>query len=142
MVAIEGGKKSPTGDFFNDFPDRVSDPLILIGLGYGLTDSCWGSTLGWAAALLSLMTAYTRLLGGTCGLDQDFSGPMAKQHRMALVTLGALTACFLPAGAAQLFLLVILSVIMAGAAFTIIRRSRRICTRLKSGSPSSLPPAP
>ena len=35
-------------------------------------------------------TAYIRVLGGTFGLAQDFRGPMAKQHRMATLTLGCL----------------------------------------------------
>jgi hypothetical protein len=30
------------------------------------------------------------VLGGTFGLAQDFRGPMAKQHRMAVLTLGCL----------------------------------------------------
>lgn len=141
MVAIEGGKKTPTGDFFNDFPDRVSDPLILIGLGYGLTSFTWGGTLGWAAALLALMTAYTRLLGGACKLDQDFSGPMAKQHRMALVTLGAVVAAFLPSAAAQILLLVVLALITAGGAFTVLRRARRICTQLQNRGTTPTTPA-
>lgn len=34
---------------------------------------------------LRVMTAYIRVLGGSCGLEQRFTGPMAKQHRMALL---------------------------------------------------------
>ena len=41
-----------------------------------------GSTLGWAAAVLALLTAYIRALSGSLGLPQRFLGPMAKQHRM------------------------------------------------------------
>jgi len=36
MVAIEGGLKTPAGELFNDVPDRISDPLILVGAGYDL----------------------------------------------------------------------------------------------------------
>lgn len=28
MVAVEGGKSTPSGELFNDIPDRVADPLI------------------------------------------------------------------------------------------------------------------
>jgi hypothetical protein len=38
------------------------------------------------------VTAYIRVLGGTLGLAQDFRGPMAKQHRMATLTVGCLLA--------------------------------------------------
>ena len=30
MVAVEGGKSTPSGELFNDIPDRVVDPLILV----------------------------------------------------------------------------------------------------------------
>ena len=44
--------------------------------------------LGWAAALLAALTAYVRVFGGALGLTQDFSGIMAKQRRMAALTVG------------------------------------------------------
>ena len=44
--------------------------------------------LGWAAAVLAVLTAYVRVLGGSLGLTQHFIGPMAKQHRMFTLTLG------------------------------------------------------
>ena len=34
MVAVEGGLGTPSGILFNDFPDRIADPLILICAGY------------------------------------------------------------------------------------------------------------
>src|SRR5688500_916159 len=34
MVAVEGGMATKSGGLFNDLPDRVSDPLILIAAGY------------------------------------------------------------------------------------------------------------
>lgn len=84
MVAVEGGKSSAVGALYNEFPDRVADTLLLVPLGYaaGLP---W---LGWAAALLAALTAYVRVFGGALGLAQDFSGFMAKQRRMAALTLG------------------------------------------------------
>jgi phosphatidylglycerophosphate synthase len=44
MVAIEGGKQSADGPFWNEFPDRIADILILAGVGYG--DRCAGARLG------------------------------------------------------------------------------------------------
>ena len=83
MVAVEGGRSSPVGALYNEVPDRVADSLLLVALGYAVGIP-W---LGWAGALAAAMTAYIRTLGGALGLAQDFRGPMAKQHRMAVLTL-------------------------------------------------------
>lgn len=86
MVAVEGGKGSPVGALYNEIPDRVADTAFLVPLGYaaGLP---W---LGWAAALAAMMTAYVRTFGGALGLVQDFGGMMAKQRRMAALTVALL----------------------------------------------------
>jgi phosphatidylglycerophosphate synthase len=84
MVAIEGGRKSKVGALYNEVPDRVADSMFLVALGYAVGVP-W---LGWLGALAAAVTAYIRVLGGTFGLAQDFRGPMAKQHRMATMTLG------------------------------------------------------
>jgi phosphatidylglycerophosphate synthase len=34
MVAVEGGKKSKSGEVFNDMPDRIADPILLVCAGY------------------------------------------------------------------------------------------------------------
>jgi phosphatidylglycerophosphate synthase len=84
MVALEGGKKSPVGTLYNEIPDRLADSLFLVAAGYAAQ---WPS-LGWCGALLAALTAYIRVLGGSLGLPQDFRGPMAKPHRMAVLTVG------------------------------------------------------
>jgi phosphatidylglycerophosphate synthase len=86
MVAIEGGKKSKVGALYNEVPDRIADSLFLVALGYTI-GIAW---LGWLAALAAAVTAYIRVLGGTLGLEQDFRGPQAKPHRMAVMTAGCL----------------------------------------------------
>jgi phosphatidylglycerophosphate synthase len=115
LLAVEGGRKSPTGALYNEFPDRIEDALLLIAAGYG----AGYPTLGWAAALLAMGTAYVRALGGAIGLPQDFCGPMAKQHRMALLTVGAVVSIFLPV------MPWVLGLIAAGAALTAARRLHR-----------------
>jgi phosphatidylglycerophosphate synthase len=90
MVAIEGGKKSKVGVLYNEVPDRLADSLFIVALGYAIGEP-W---LGWLGALAAAVTAYIRVLGGTFGLAQDFRGPMAKQHRMAVMTVGCLFAIF------------------------------------------------
>lgn len=84
MIAIEGGRKSRVGAIYNEFPDRIADTLLLVPLGYA-AGVAW---LGWACALLAALTAYVRVFGGALGLAQDFSGVMAKQRRMAVLTAG------------------------------------------------------
>jgi phosphatidylglycerophosphate synthase len=86
MVAIEGGRKSKVGVLYNEVPDRVADSLFIVALGYAVGIP-W---LGWLGALAAAVTAYIRVLGGTFGLAQDFRGPLAKQHRMAVMTLGCM----------------------------------------------------
>lgn len=88
MVAVEGGKKTANGQIYNEFPDRIADSVLLVALGYA-TPWPW---MGWLAALLALTTAYIRVFGGSLGLVQSFAGPMAKQHRMALMTAACLIA--------------------------------------------------
>src|SRR5579872_4632981 len=68
MVAIEGGLGSRSGEIYNDLPDRVSDALILVAAGYSLAWPAYARELGWAASFLAVMTAYIRVLGGSCGL--------------------------------------------------------------------------
>jgi hypothetical protein len=84
-------------------------------------------TLGWAAALLAVLTAYVRVLGGSLGLMQHFTGPMAKQHRMFTLTLAALLAAAEAfVGAPPLAIAAGLAVIAVGSAATAARRALAI----------------
>ena len=129
MVAIEGGKQEADGPFWNEFPDRVADILILAGVGYGIGVPA----LGWAAAAFAVLTAYTRELGRNCGLPADFSGPMAKQHRMATITAAALLSLLEPLWRGQNEVLVIaLWLIAVGGAVTALRRAANIVRALRA----------
>lgn len=127
LVAIEGGRSSPTGALFNEFPDRIEDSLLLVAAGYaaGLP------ALGWCAALLTMGTAYIRALGGSLGQGQDFSGPMAKPHRMATLTLGAVLSAAIPQ---QPVMAATLGVIAAGTALTCARRLLRLARKLQEAA--------
>ena len=128
MVAIEGGKKTNTGALYNEFPDRIADSLLLVPAGYaaGLP---W---LGWLAALLAALTAYVRVFGGSVGLEQDFSGIMAKQRRMAALTVGLVAqAIEAPLFGTRWSLLVACTVIAAGSTLTCITRTRAIARGLE-----------
>jgi len=131
MVAIEAGKKSADGAFWNEFPDRISDILILVGVGYGVGVP----SLGWAAASFAILTAYTRELGRAAGLKADFSGPMAKQHRMAVSTGASVVAVVEPLwGDTPNVLEWVLGIIILGAAFTALRRAARLVKDLKQSN--------
>lgn len=129
MVAVEGGKGAADGPFWNEFPDRVADVFILAGAGAGIELP----ELGWAAAALAILTAYTRELGRSNGLPADFSGPMAKQHRMATITAAALITVLEPLWSGQDEILTIaLMIIVVGCVITVLRRSWHIITQLKA----------
>ncbi|MDK1373593.1 MULTISPECIES: CDP-alcohol phosphatidyltransferase family protein [unclassified Sinorhizobium] len=128
MVAVEGGKGEPDGPFWNEFPDRVADILIFAGLGYGIG----APGLGWAAAAFAVLTAYIRELGRATGNPSDFSGPMAKQHRMATVTAAAAISILEPVWQGHNEVLAIgLWVVALGAALTAFRRGQTLVRRLK-----------
>lgn len=89
MVAIEHGKKTSTGDIFNDLPDRFADIFIILGFSLAVRHMPYAIHIGWAASLFAVMTAYVRVLGRSLGTESYFIGPMAKQHRMFLITISA-----------------------------------------------------
>jgi phosphatidylglycerophosphate synthase len=128
MVAIEGGKKSDIGSLYNEFPDRIADSLLIIGLGYAIGHI----DLGWFAALAAALTAYVRVFGGSLGLKQTFIGPMAKQHRMAVMTAGLLLNAFeATMYGTHYALLIALVIIAAGSAATCVTRTLAISRQLK-----------
>ena len=128
MVAIEGGKQSATGALYNEFPDRIADSLFLVALGY----ACGVPWLGWLAALLAALTAYVRATGGALGLAQDFRGPMAKPHRMAVLTVGCLVgAAEIEWNGTRWTLLAAAVVIAAGSALTCVARALAIARALR-----------
>ncbi len=118
---------APDGPFWNEAPDRVSDLLIFVGLGYGVDLP----ELGWAAAALAIGAAYVRELGRASTGENDFCGPMAKPHRMALITGAGGLACFEGLwGGMPAVLPIALWVIAIGTAGTIVRRSARMIARM------------
>ena len=133
LVAIEGGRKTVYGEIFNDMPDRLADVLILVGAGYSASNVNWGRELGWLAAVVAVITAYIRLLGGSLGGPQYFLGPMAKPHRMALLTAACVLSLFegyLGLNGQVMWLALV--VMIAGMLVTCVRRTRRIALDLKN----------
>ncbi|CAN5435107.1 CDP-alcohol phosphatidyltransferase family protein [soil metagenome] len=134
MVAVEHGRASTAGPVWNELPDRVADVLLLAGTGYGAqTAGLDGAdALGWIAAVLAVMTAYVRELGRGLDLPADFSGPMAKPHRMAALTATCLVSALEPLWGGQGQVLILgLAVIAIGTLLTVVRRTRNLVRGLK-----------
>jgi phosphatidylglycerophosphate synthase len=132
MVAVEGGRKSPTGELWNEVPDRIADPLLLVCAGWAVGLPWTAALAGWAA----LMTAYVRAMGATLTGVQDFCGPFAKQQRMACLTLAALITAANPLwkGDGQVMKAAVI-VIAAGTGITLVRRLLRLAAKLKEATP-------
>jgi phosphatidylglycerophosphate synthase len=136
MVALASGRASKTGELYNEVPDRISDAAVFIGAGFA-----WGGniTLGYIATILAIFTAYVRAAAKIAGAPNEFCGPMAKQHRMLVVTLICLYSAAVPRSwqtitfnDSQIGLMTLgLVVIVIGCAITVIRRVNRIAHALK-----------
>ncbi len=135
MVALGGGLSSPTGPLWNELPDRAADVAILVGVGYASTGH---PTLGWLAAVVAVLTAYVRAEARASGAPSDFCGPMAKPHRMAVVTLAAISLALWPSDARPALgsdgryglLSIALAVIVVLGVVTIVRRIAHAATAL------------
>jgi len=133
MVAIEGGLKTPTGELYNELPDRVADVVILLGAGYAAAATDWVVEFAWLASVLSIGTAYVRALGTTVGAPAAFHGPMAKPHRMALMTATFLVCAVTRGrGLSGEVMLVALGVLCVGCVVTLVRRSVAISSWLNT----------
>ena len=129
MVAIEGEKKSSVGQLYNEFPDRIADSVLIVALGYAI-DTPW---LGWFGALAAALTAYVRVFGGSIGLAQDFRGPMAKQHRMAVMTIACVIGAFEWFFFSTRFALIVAAWLIAiGSVVTCVTRALAIAQQLKA----------
>jgi|ERR1043165_5884554 phosphatidylglycerophosphate synthase len=136
MVALASGRSSKIGELYNEVPDRISDAAVFIGGGFA-----WGgnTALGYIATILAVFTAYVRAAGKIAGAPNEFCGPMAKQHRMLVVTLVSLYSAVTPRswqmisfGGSQIGLMAFgLAVIIVGCVITVIRRVSRIGHALK-----------
>lgn len=137
MVAVEHGRGSPVGPIWNELPDRLADGLFLVGAGYGasLAGVDWAADAGWAAAAFAVFTAYVRELGRGLGQPADFRGPMAKPHRMALLTAACVMAAAEPLwGWRGQTLAIACALIAGGAALTAARRTLALAARLRGAA--------
>jgi len=139
MVAIASGKASALGELFNEIPDRISDTAVLVGAGYA-AGGC--PTLGWAAACVALFVTYVRAVGKGVGVMGLFHGPMAKSHRMFLLTVACFYVALAPAAWQPMWkvheavvgvMAVALAVVVVGGVATALRRLVRMVAALRRG---------
>ncbi len=122
LVAIEGGRRSKLGPIWNEVPDRISDTAALAGAGFAAGGMPW---LGFAAALLAMLTAYIRAIGASNGAGEAFGGIMSKPKRMFVVTAACLAGAlgFAPvAMPAALWLVALGSAVTCGQRLGVIAR--------------------
>lgn len=140
MLAVEKGMHTPTGDLFNEIPDRIADLVLLSAAGYATAgiwttgEIDWGVVLGWSAAAAAILTAYVRTLGAANGVGNFFDGPMAKPTRMWVLVGASLASLFEPLFDAHgLFIAIGLAVVLMGSVITVIMRLNRIAQALHAG---------
>ncbi len=128
MVAVEGGHKTPTGELWNEIPDRIADAILLVSAGFASGVPWIGAIAAWAA----VMTAYLRAFRAALTGEQDFSGPLAKPQRMALLTVAAIGCAFASLAPALIEIMRVTLVLIAlGTFWTAIRRTHRLAQRLR-----------
>lgn len=132
LVAVEGGRRTPSGEIYNEAPDRVADILFLAAAGHSTGWTGWEPEFGWAAATMAVLVAYIRALGGQAGASQYFLGPMAKPHRMFALTVAcAASAAEALARLPARMMTLALGIIIVGAIWTAVRRTVCIMAELE-----------
>ncbi|HEY6112231.1 MAG TPA: CDP-alcohol phosphatidyltransferase family protein [Chthoniobacterales bacterium] len=135
MVALNSGRTSRVGELYNEIPDRVSDAAVFVGAGFAFSGN---ATLGYVATVVSIFTAYVRAAGKIAGAPSEFCGPMAKQHRMLVITMTGVYATVAPrswllihVGQKAVGVMSIgLAIIVIGCVVTVFRRLKRIAAAL------------
>lgn len=127
LVAVEFSKKSKVGDLYNEVPDRIADAVIIIGAGLYCQNHDFAMQIAWANVFLATMTAYVRVLGASLSFGHKFLGPMAKQHRMALLTIATAVEIFVQADVIYIALLIML----VGGVITVWRRLAGVAKALE-----------
>ncbi len=137
MLAVEKGMHTPTGELFNEVPDRIADLVLLAAAGYATAgiwaagEIDWGIALGWLAAAAAILTAYVRTLGAANGVGNFFAGPMAKPARMWVLVVASLASLLEPLFDGRgAFLAIALALILLGSIITVIMRLNRIANAL------------
>jgi phosphatidylglycerophosphate synthase len=136
MVAIKAGEAGPTGEVFNELPDRLSDVIIFASVAH---TAYANTTLTYWVIVGMLLVAYIGILGKTVGARRQFGGLMPKPVRMYLLVVACLLQLAIaPSPATPVVALgmtafdLISILILAGLAETATRRTLQIFRNLSS----------
>lgn len=133
LIAIEYGRKTRSGEIYNDVPDRISDIFILVGASFSVQGHPWAIHIGWSAASMALITAYIRVLGRAIGAKSYFVGPMSKNGRLWLIVPASLleiASHYFPFGFSVIYYS--LWIITVGSVITCLRRLRLIINEIEA----------
>jgi CDP-diacylglycerol--glycerol-3-phosphate 3-phosphatidyltransferase len=115
-VARRTGQASPRGSFFDSVADRVSDAVLLIGVGWYLgRTNAHLPMLAFAVAALSMVISYERAKAESLGL-QARGGLMERAERFVLLSIALLFNIIVP----------VLWVMLVLTAYTAIDRFFRV----------------
>jgi len=117
VVARVQGRESRFGAFLDSLLDRLSDSLILAGIGvhYHLQGHTDGALLSLACLVGAYMVSYARARAEGLGVDCKV-GMMERPERIILLSSGALSGLLLP----------VLWILAVTTAFTVLQRIRRV----------------
>lgn len=131
IVAEEGQMQTYDRVFWNEFPDRLSDTLVLSGAGFALGLPSLGLLAAVGALLASHLNTMSLLQTG----QEDLSGPMTRQTWSMALTITALTGGIEAAYSGTHFLLFLgLCGIVTGLFLTVAQRARNLVGRLSRKS--------
>jgi CDP-diacylglycerol--glycerol-3-phosphate 3-phosphatidyltransferase len=120
MLAREHGMKSRLGAVLNELGDVISDAGLY--LPFALMDGVPGSLIT-AVVVLGIIGEMAGVVAVQIGADRRYDGPFGKSDRaFAFGCLALLLGCGVPPG---IWLDIVLAVMIALAAGTVINRSRR-----------------
>ncbi len=89
LVAQRTGRARAFGEVLNEGVDRLSDVVLLLGLGFTTLASLSLAALATAMVLLS---SYAGLLGKAVGVGREYGGILGKADRMFWMGLTAIVA--------------------------------------------------
>jgi CDP-diacylglycerol--glycerol-3-phosphate 3-phosphatidyltransferase len=115
-IARGSGQASPRGAFFDSVADRVSDAVLLIGVGWYLADeSAYLPMLAMGVLASSMLISYERAKAESLGFAAK-GGLMERAERFVALSIGLAFGILVP----------VLWVMLALTGFTAIQRFRRV----------------
>jgi len=126
LVARSTGLARPWGEVLNELSDRIADVALIGGLAIAAPS---GLLLGTGALVAMLLSSYLAILSKAAGGRRQYMGPMGKADRMVLLAIGAPFGFFLPLDWVYNG---ILTIVLAGCLFTLVRRMQATHADLKA----------